>query len=918
LADWFHVPVWTQLPNRSKPDSMALEKPEHWLFFCDQGERGVRLSALLRARGHRVTEVHRGDGFRADGERITIRPNAPDDMQRLMAHVWTGEPLPSRIVHAWALDHCGEDYSRSQTIGFYSLLYLAQALGEKIEDETVSLTILTSGLADVTGDEQLDPLKGSVLGPAAVIPQEYPSITSVLVDVGGNVSDLSVYAELLSVPAVSGERIALRGAHRWMQDTSPLPLGETSAAPRWREGGAYLIAGGFGGLGMVFAEHLARNYKARLALLGRAELPEREQWAETLAELGDAHPTGIRIRQVQALEALGAEVLPIAVDVTDPASMHSAVARARDRFGSLNGVMHAAGVAGGGIMQRRTAEEAAAVLDPKVRGAQILLEAIAEDSPDIVLLHSSLFAVTGGPGQVDYCGANNALDLMARSYARGGLPVISLNWDGWSEVGMAARAAGAESIRLASSAQHPLLDDFARSGDGGKFTLRLDADRHWIVDEHRMNDMPVMPGTGLLEMALAGFRQLEGGQGPLELRDVLFLSPLTVDSDRGTHVRLLLDTEDEGMHFRVQAQGASGWSDHVRGLVACSAAAPDTRDLQALRGCHPHSESFVGREADLLPQDGWLRLGSRWHSVKRIDASQSEALVELELPREAREDAAEFLLHPALLDLATGLANSHWLERSAAAQARGTFLPFGYRKITVWQAIPPHCFAHSRIASGPRDIDDNLALDVQLLDTDGAVLVAIEGFTLKQVQPEAMRPGSAPSVAVAAAWQANPAGIAPEEGIEAMDRVLAQAGGAQVIVSTRPLSSLLDEIHNPEPVEDTGEERNERPYLGSEFASPRNDLEQAMAAIWEALLGIQPIGIHDNFFELGGDSLLATEIPTRVRTRLGLGMDLALVFKAPTVAQLSELLAAKTWAAGAKDEGVAVAPKEEEREVGTL
>ena len=117
---------------------------------------------------------------------------------------------------------------------------------------------------------------------------------------------------------------------------------------RLKEGGVYLITGGLGGVGLVLARYLAESVKARLVLTGRRGLPAKSTWPEYLAQAGEQDPTASRIRLVQELEAAGAEVLVGAADVTDEARFAAVVDEAYARFGRIDGVIHAAGVAGGG------------------------------------------------------------------------------------------------------------------------------------------------------------------------------------------------------------------------------------------------------------------------------------------------------------------------------------------------------------------------------------------------------------------------------------------------------------------------------------------------------------------------------------------------------------------------------------------
>ncbi|MGJ7902565.1 amino acid adenylation domain-containing protein, partial [Lysobacter sp. 1R34A] len=72
-----------------------------------------------------------------------------------------------------------------------------------------------------------------------------------------------------------------------------------------------------------------------------------------------------------------------------------------------------------------------------------------------------------------------------------------------------------------------------------------------------------------------------------------------------------------------------------------------------------------------------------------------------------------------------------------------------------------------------------------------------------------------------------------------------------------------------------------------EYAAPQGATEQAIAAIWCELLGLERVGRHDRFFELGGHSLLAIRVVHALRARLGVAVPLSATFSAPTVAALA-------------------------------
>jgi acyl carrier protein len=76
--------------------------------------------------------------------------------------------------------------------------------------------------------------------------------------------------------------------------------------------------------------------------------------------------------------------------------------------------------------------------------------------------------------------------------------------------------------------------------------------------------------------------------------------------------------------------------------------------------------------------------------------------------------------------------------------------------------------------------------------------------------------------------------------------------------------------------------------FASQYMAPRNELEIAMAEIWQELLGIEKVGINDNFFELGGHSILALKLVSMVSRKMDKDLELMTLISHPTIAQLCE------------------------------
>jgi len=249
--------------------------------------------------------------------------------------------------------------------------------------------------------------------------------------------------------AADGEAVvAWRGGRRWVQRFEPVRLEAEAGPPRLREGGVYLITGGLGGLGLAVAEHLAERYRAKLILLGRSGLPEREGWPAWLAGHDEDDRVSRRIRKVERLEQLGAEILLTRGDSADQAALRAVKAQILERFGRVDGIVHAAGVPGMGLIQTKTREIAEAVLAPKVHGTLALDDVFADQPLDFLVLFSSVTAVLSQPGQADYSAANAFLDAFAHAANRRGGPfTVAIDWDAWQEVGMAVETEVPDALR---------------------------------------------------------------------------------------------------------------------------------------------------------------------------------------------------------------------------------------------------------------------------------------------------------------------------------------------------------------------------------------------------------------------------------------------------------------------------------------
>ncbi|MGC4098061.1 MAG: SDR family NAD(P)-dependent oxidoreductase [Nitrospira sp.] len=433
ISDWFYEPTWKRSVSVHPIPSL---RDGSWLVFMDDHDESTGIVRQLDSEGRLVVTVSAGDRYaRLAKHRYAIRPNAREDYRVLIDDLREHNLLPKHVVHCWNLHSLhdplsAETFRVAQDRGFYSLLFLSQALGNRTSTESTTICMLTSGLHDVTGEEPLHPERAPILGACRVIPQEYANLTCRAVDLetstdGTEQLTPSVISRLLTEYTDRWDEpvVAYRGAHRWIPSFEPVKLDRPNELPALlRTHGVYLITGGLGGVGLQLADYLVRTVKARLVLIGRSQLTEGQR------------------QQLKTLELLGGDILTIQADVADEQQMRAAMTQAVDRFGEVHGVIHAAGIPGGGLIDLKTEETVENEFRPKIAGTLVLDQVLRDRSLDFLCLCSSLNALTGGVGQVAYCAANATLDAMAHAFSKRGVRVLSVNFDRWNQVGMAVQA----------------------------------------------------------------------------------------------------------------------------------------------------------------------------------------------------------------------------------------------------------------------------------------------------------------------------------------------------------------------------------------------------------------------------------------------------------------------------------------------
>ncbi|WP_341282699.1 SDR family NAD(P)-dependent oxidoreductase [Paenibacillus sp. FSL H8-0537] len=450
-----HIPVypferkrsWLQIPESAPAErANALFYTMKWMEeAADHRTRTMRgetvlimgewhqLSQQLEEEGVHCIHVKRGSHYQVLSPESYIISEKEEDYDKLteaIKHVNF-----TKILHLLCYNGPNEmmsveQLSERQSLGVYSLFHLTKALLRAGVGHKHEIIIAADYVNRITGEEAcLKPENSPLFGLGKVIGIEYPHITCRAIDVDASTAARDVISEMGLNKTTY--QIAYRNGKRFAEIMEETDVEQMQGKPvSMKEEGVYVITGGAGNLGLLTAKHLASKGKINLALLNRTPLPKQEDWPSYLEQDGGSrlHDT---IKKLQEIAATGAQVECIPLNVTSLDEMSATMERLRQKYGKINGVIHAAGVAGRGFLIRKDTAVFEEVLNPKVTGTWILDKVTEQDELDFFVLFSSGVALVGEMGQGDYTAANCYLDAFADYRRKLGKPALSINWVVW-------------------------------------------------------------------------------------------------------------------------------------------------------------------------------------------------------------------------------------------------------------------------------------------------------------------------------------------------------------------------------------------------------------------------------------------------------------------------------------------------------
>nr|WP_154958151.1 non-ribosomal peptide synthetase [Paenibacillus xylanexedens] len=290
-------------------------------------------------------------------------------------------------------------------------------------------------------------------------------------------------------------------------------------------------------------------------------------------------------------------------------------------------------------------------------------------------------------------------------------------------------------IRSNGLINQPLLDRWvSRIPQTTVFETTLSGAKHWELREHMISDTCVLPGSAMIEMMLEAGREVAGIAYRV-LKDVYFLSPLAIDRDEEKVIHVEVEWDDS-KRLKIRLIDVSSISEHSEspivyavGRIEMAESISEIREPVQIENFE-YSRIFYEKELDVLFEQDFIAFGPRFQMVKSLKVNQTEAQALLDLHPLYRAEVKDYVLHPALLDRATGIGT---LLIPSEEDGANNYVAFSYGSLTIYESLPETCVTQVLYKSKKVSKSDVHHFVVNILDTQGKVLARIEDFAIKRV-----------------------------------------------------------------------------------------------------------------------------------------------------------------------------------------
>ncbi|MBW7475087.1 SDR family NAD(P)-dependent oxidoreductase [Paenibacillus oenotherae] len=290
-------------------------------------------------------------------------------------------------------------------------------------------------------------------------------------------------------------------------------------------------------------------------------------------------------------------------------------------------------------------------------------------------------------------------------------------------------------VWLPSNEPHGAVPEIRRitsSVDGDIYETELNADRHWILSEHQVEESFVVPGTAYLDMIRTIMMTTEEvlANQYVRFENVLFVKPFALQRDQAKVLQILIRHKGAMKTFTVASQSLDGsWDIHAEGgvMLADPVSIPGRVDLNGMM----HDANPIPLNDENLVSAKEVITGKRWDNMVGIYEKGSVVLSHLKLREELAGDLEHYAVHPALMDNAVHLSMNSGKQH--------LYLPWSYKAIHMYKPFPGEIYS---LMSKVKENEETATFNIGIVDAEGEPVAGIEQYSMKKVYSRKAGPHS--------------------------------------------------------------------------------------------------------------------------------------------------------------------------------
>ncbi|MFH0348560.1 SDR family NAD(P)-dependent oxidoreductase [Bacillus vallismortis] len=270
---------------------------------------------------------------------------------------------------------------------------------------------------------------------------------------------------------------------------------------------------------------------------------------------------------------------------------------------------------------------------------------------------------------------------------------------------------------------HPLLDKIdMKQSLGNGIVLRKHFNRlDQIVQEHKVNNKPTLPGVGYLEMVYAAASEITN-ELPQSILDVYWLQPLIVEDEKT--VSVVITNDEDQLNYEIVSVEQDNTIIHGKGRIDFTATASEEQEISIADIKTRCTEQIdQNKMYNALAKVG-LVYGSSFQGIQEAWKGTDEALSYIELPESCLEEKLSYTLHPMLMDAALQTLTCLDMENVE----KGTLkIPFAASRIEILRPLESNVYTHVRMVDKDR-------FQLAITDAKGVVCIRVFDFIVKEVK----------------------------------------------------------------------------------------------------------------------------------------------------------------------------------------